>query len=157
MPNARFMERESGRNQSPIHTIGGVLPGSQLNGLSFRRHAPTLVGLTLSLIVFVLLFLFDPAQHGFYPGCTLYKMTGLYCPGCGGLRAAHQLLHGRIGAAFHFNPLFVGGLPLVLWVLARATFRHLRDQPLFPAMKLGWLWIGVTIVVVFTVVYIIGR
>ena len=28
----------------------------------------------------VVLFSFDPAQHAFYPGCALYRITGLYCP-----------------------------------------------------------------------------
>ena len=99
--------------------------------------------------ILVVLFVFDPAQHAFYPGCALYRITGLYCPGCGGLRAVHQLLHGRILAAFYFNPLFVTTLPLLLLAFARALFCYFNGQPLFPAIKRNWLWSGGAILILF--------
>src|SRR5258708_23559033 len=34
----------------------------------------------------VVLFLFNPAQHSFYPVCIFHKLTGLNCPGCAGLK-----------------------------------------------------------------------
>lgn len=64
------------------------------------------------------LFSFDPSAHRFYPRCTFHALTGWDCPGCGGLRAAHQLLHGNLRAAFQFNPLVVGGLPVFLYLAA---------------------------------------
>jgi hypothetical protein len=106
----------------------------------------------VALLIFaalVVLFVFDPAQHAFYPGCALYKITGLYCPGCGVLRAVHQLLHGRILAAFHFNPLFVGALPLLLWGLGRAVLRHFDGKPFCPDPKPNWLWSCGALVVLF--------
>lgn len=59
----------------------------------------------------ILLFLFDPATHSFYPSCPLHSLTGLDCPTCGGLRAAHLLLHGHIRAAFAMNPFLFFALP----------------------------------------------
>src|SRR6266478_6212704 len=59
------------------------------------------------------LYFFNPAQFGFYPICFFYKTTGLLCPGCGTLRALHQLLHGHFEAAFRFNPLMVSSVPIV--------------------------------------------
>src|SRR5258708_976408 len=59
------------------------------------------------------LFLFNPSEWGFYPFCFFYRTTGLLCPGCGSLRAMHQLLHGHFVAALHFNALFVLSLPLL--------------------------------------------
>ena len=29
----------------------------------------------------------DPNEPGHYPVCPLLRFTGLYCPGCGGLRS----------------------------------------------------------------------
>jgi hypothetical protein len=119
-----------------------------------KRHksrAP--IGFTLVALfvvaIFAVLFIFDPAQHAFYPGCTLYKLTGLYCPGCGGLRATHQLLHGRLLAAFHFNSLFVAALPVLLWGCARATSRYLRGESFFPAIKTNWLWFSGVAILLF--------
>lgn len=53
------------------------------------------------------LYRFNPVTSRFYPQCLLHSFTGLHCPGCGALRAAHALLHGHFRAAVAFNPLFV--------------------------------------------------
>lgn len=62
-----------------------------------------------------LLWRFNPAFHGFYPRCLLYSTTGILCPGCGVLRASHQLLHGNVREAFALNPLFIAVLPFAGW------------------------------------------
>ena len=36
--------------------------------------------------------------------CAFYTVVHLYCPGCGGTRAAYYLFHGRIIKSFLFNP-----------------------------------------------------
>jgi hypothetical protein len=57
--------------------------------------------------VLFVLFVFNPASSSFYLPCPFHRLTGLYCPGCGSLRAMHQLLHGNLPAAFGLNPLMV--------------------------------------------------
>lgn len=64
------------------------------------------------------LYRWNPATAGFYPICPFFALTGWYCPGCGSLRASHQLLHGNLGAAFDLNPLLVMALPFVAWEIA---------------------------------------
>jgi hypothetical protein len=59
------------------------------------------------------LFLFNPAEYHFYPVCWFYRTTGLLCPGCGGLRAMHQLSHGHVLEALRFNAAAVAGIPFV--------------------------------------------
>lgn len=44
------------------------------------------------------------------PGCHFQRLTGCYCPGCGGTRAFFALLHGDLGAAWRMNPLLLSGL-----------------------------------------------
>jgi hypothetical protein len=64
----------------------------------------------------LILFLFDPAHYHFYPICYFHLLTGFYCPGCGALRATHQMLHGNFAAAAHLNLLVVLAVPAaVLW------------------------------------------
>src|SRR5437764_764257 len=78
----------------------------------------------------LILFYFPPEKTPIYPRCMLYTLTGLQCPGCGGLRAAHHLLHGHIRTAFHYNPLLfvllpvLGAIPLS-YVYRTQTGHHL--------------------------------
>lgn len=66
----------------------------------------------LFLAGLAVLFLFDPATHGFYPPCLFKSVFGAPCPGCGSLRAVHQLLHGNLAGAWALNKPIVLGLPL---------------------------------------------
>lgn len=56
------------------------------------------------------LYSFDPAltAGGLLPPCPFRLVTGLLCPLCGTLRAAHALLHGHLAAASHYNTLAMG-------------------------------------------------
>ncbi len=96
----------------------------------------------------VVLFSFDPAQHSFYPRCMLKQLTGLDCPGCGGLRATHQLLHGHVLTAFRLNPLLVTLAPLVAVWLVWAGVQRFRHRA-FPEIPLTprrvWLLVAVTV------------
>ena len=64
------------------------------------------------------LYLFNPNASTVYPTCPFLALTGCYCPGCGSLRALHQLLHGHALAAFGLNPLMVLSAPFVGYSLA---------------------------------------
>ena len=90
----------------------------------------------------VALFLFDPAAGGLYPICMFHRLTGLQCPGCGGLRATHQLLHGHVVRAFHLNPFFVAALiPAGLFLSARWLVFRIQNRP--GGFELRPLWLGV--------------
>jgi hypothetical protein len=69
-----------------------------------------------ALVVFLfagtLLFFFDPATSSFYPPCLFKTFLGMQCPGCGSLRAAHQLLRGNLAAAWALNKPLLIALPL---------------------------------------------
>lgn len=88
---------------------------------SQRVWKGVLIAATVGLVVTVF-FLFDPVRSSFYPACLFHNLTGLNCPGCGGLRALHHLTHGEILAAFHCNPLLMVLLPIVAFL----TFRWFR-------------------------------
>ncbi len=63
----------------------------------------------------------DPHRSNFFfPACPFKALTGLDCPGCGGLRMVHDLLHGDLAAAVVDNVYLLVGLPLLLiWALVR--------------------------------------
>ena len=67
--------------------------------------------------------LFDPSNTH-VPLCPLHAMTGIWCPFCGGLRAAYELTRLHLRAAAQYNLFVVVAAPVVfaLWLnsLARA-------------------------------------
>ncbi|MCM1985153.1 DUF2752 domain-containing protein [Lyngbya confervoides] len=67
------------------------------------------------LIAGTILFLGNPAHGGIFPPSPFRALTGLYCPGCGTLRALHQLLHGNFWAALDLNPLMILALPYLVY------------------------------------------
>lgn len=74
-------------------------------------------------------------------------MTGLLCPGCGTLRAWHQLLHGHLFAAMHLNILAVLSLPVAGWLLKRYLA---HDRPVLPIqIQPAWLWTGAGLLILF--------
>ncbi|WP_330461810.1 DUF2752 domain-containing protein [Streptomyces sp. NBC_00820] len=94
----------------------------------------------------------DPGEPGHYPVCPLYRFTGLYCPGCGGLRSAHAFIHGDLLAALRDNAAGVAaylGFAVLwtAWVVRAARGRPVRIDP-GPAP----LWIAGTLLLAFTVV-----
>ncbi|MFB4316217.1 DUF2752 domain-containing protein [Actinomadura sp. 21ATH] len=72
----------------------------------------------------------DPHEPGHYPTCPSLALTGFYCPGCGGLRMAHSLLHGDVPAAFGMNPLVMLLLPVAAYLWARWTVSAARGVPM---------------------------
>lgn len=62
----------------------------------------------------------SPAEDGAYLPCLVKRWTGCYCAGCGGQRALHALLHGRVAEAAGHNLLLVLMAPLGLAWLAAA-------------------------------------
>jgi hypothetical protein len=108
------------------------------------------VGGILSLAALVL-FCFDPSGYSFYPVCVFHRSTGLLCPGCGSLRALHQLLHGHLAAAFRDNALLILTLPFVGWWAVRYVVRKVRRQPAGLDFSPVWLWCALGAVILFGV------
>lgn len=71
-------------------------------------------------------FAVDPNQPGHYPVCPTYALAGIYCPGCGMLRATHDLTHLDLAGAMARNPLapfLLAALVLLFVAWARARWR----------------------------------
>lgn len=93
----------------------------------------------------------DPNEPGHYPVCPLLGLTGLYCPGCGGLRSAHAVAHGDLAAALQANAPAVLGYAAfavlwTVWVIRAARGRPMRLEPQ-PAV----LWTAGGLLLAFTV------
>jgi hypothetical protein len=85
---------------------------------SRRLVAPLALG-AVALCATAYVGLVDPNEPGHYPLCPTKALSGLDCPGCGGLRATHALVTGDlVGALDHnaFVVLVVLPLAVAAWV-----------------------------------------
>lgn len=82
-------------------------------------------------------------SYGFCPSALL----GMACPGCGGLRATHDLVHGDVASAWAHNPLVVLALPVLLALVVRWCWDAAHRQPPWSPPT----WLGVSSAVVLLV------
>ena len=96
----------------------------------FGKNWRVVAVITCAFTVVAALYLFDPATSGIFPPCPLRYFTGWYCPGCGSLRAIHQLLHGNLSAALGLNPLTILLLPFIVYGITSFVMFEIRGQHL---------------------------
>jgi hypothetical protein len=105
----------------------------------------------LAGLALLTLYFFNPQQHGFYPFCMFYRTTGLLCPGCGSLRALHELLHGQLFSALRLNPLLVASIPLAV-ILAWRRFGKRSAPPVISGVPPLGIWICLGLLIVFGII-----
>lgn len=102
----------------------------------------------LAVLLFGVFFRFNPTEYRFFPRCVFHAVSGWDCPGCGGQRALHHLLHGQFDAALRANALFIFMLPVAGWFLGCRLGQQLtgRKPPtLFAHHRWPWLLCGLVI------------
>jgi hypothetical protein len=123
-------------------------------GVNVQLRAAAVPGAILAVVAvgFGYVAAVDPNEPGHYPACPLLRVTGLYCPGCGGLRSAHALAHGDLATALTDNALAVAGFLAfavlwTVWVVRSLTGRPVRVEP-----GAAPLWAGGALLLAFTVI-----
>lgn len=118
-----------------------------------RVRGPVL-GAAVTAGLTVALHFRDPHQSGSWGFCPSAAM-GVYCPGCGGLRAVNDLTNFDLAAAASSNLLFIALIPLILGLWARRVVVRWRGGgagPIQPTRLHWWLGAGlIAVAVVFTV------
>lgn len=80
------------------------------------RRVLALMTLLLAAAALMALAIRDPRSYGLGPLCPSLRFAGVHCPGCGSMRATHDLMHGEVGSAFRNNPaLPLLGVPVAAW------------------------------------------
>ncbi|MFE0640253.1 DUF2752 domain-containing protein [Streptomyces sp. NPDC058877] len=146
----------------PTARNGAVPPGTWPGGPApaplpprrspLRRLAAPVGALAGVAAAFAYVGTVDPNEPGHYPVCPLLRFTGIYCPGCGGLRSAHAVAHGDLATAFGANALAVVGYGVFAVLMAVWLVRAVRGVPMRLAVPTGWWWAIGAVLVVFTVV-----
>ena len=94
-----------------------VLVAVWLINVSMKYKILKIIVFTIAAGAILLLYFFVEPKNGNLPKCLFHELTGLYCPGCGGQRSLHALLHGHILTAINYNLLFVLLLPLIVYFM----------------------------------------
>ena len=82
------------------------------------------------------------------PACAFRRITGLYCPGCGGTRCTKHLLNGDLPGALAMNPVIVVLFLVAASIIGIAVVREWKGRPdAFPLIP-GWLAWTLTVMVV---------
>ena len=86
------------------------------------------------------LYAVNPASASVFAPCPVRLLTGWLCPGCGSLRAMHQLLHGNFAASFALNPVLMLLLPLLAFLLGQQVFAAVRPGMRERALPASFIW-----------------
>ncbi|WP_028650647.1 DUF2752 domain-containing protein [Nocardioides halotolerans] len=117
-----------------------------------RRMVAPLTTIGALSLATLALRLRDPHESGSWGYCPSGAM-GIYCPGCGGLRAVNDLTHGDLGAALSSNIVVTVLIPVAVAFLALWAVDRWRGHQ----RQLSWsrykpvVYALVTVLVIFTV------
>ena len=107
----------------------------------FKQRVGVAVILGLLVAGCVIVYLVPPDENNsLFPRCTLYSLTGLHCPGCGGTRSVYALMQGDIPQAAADNLYFLLALPFLLWWGGRGVWATVRGQTFDPPRFRPWLF-----------------
>lgn len=97
--------------------------------------------LIAGVVATAMILLWHPVS--WLPECPFHRATGLYCPGCGSVRATHHILNGRFELGIKHNlMLLLLGVPLAVWFwseqIVMVTIGR-RFRPLFGKPMVAWV------------------
>ncbi len=84
----------------------------------------------------------------YVPPCMFHRVTGYYCPGCGGTRAVFTFFRGDIVRAFKFHPFVPYAFILGGWFMLSQTIQRLSGNRIKIGMnfRIVYLWTALGII-----------
>ncbi|NLH61380.1 MAG: DUF2752 domain-containing protein [Ignavibacteriales bacterium] len=100
---------------------------------------------------FFIIFFIDPFQYDLFLPCWFHSLTGLDCPGCGGIRGTHLFLHGHFLLAIKSNILLIIAIPLVIYLTLYNTLVLFSKHRIPKIPTPNWLiYTGIFIILLHT-------
>lgn len=82
-----------------------------------------------------------------YPGCMFERVTGLYCPGCGGTRACFALLRLQLWNSFCYHPAVIYFLAVYLIFMGRMfLLKHFGIGTEHEGRLIIFIYIGIGVI-----------
>lgn len=100
-------------------------------------------------VCYLALSYFDIAITEIYPEtCMLYRVMGLYCPGCGGTRAVHFLLTGKLIKSFIYHPAVLYAAVLVgAYLILHTIHTFSKGRCKAPQFKPIYFYVMIVIII----------
>lgn len=92
--------------------------------ISKQKLILVIIGVLAFLGMLALYVFWNPSDTNIFPKCPVFAMTGIYCPGCGSQRAAHQILNGNIIEGIRHNYM----IALLVVVLLYQGFIYIMNE-----------------------------
>ncbi len=102
----------------------------------------------LAALYLVNLFLPVTLSEKFYTPCIFHAVTNLYCPGCGGTRAAWLLMQGKFFLSFLYHPVVLYGTAIYLWFMVSHTAELLSGRRIRIGMRYRNLYLYLALILV---------
>ena len=95
---------------------------------------------------FLYLHIIVPRLQGYT--CVVYRLFGIYCPGCGGTRAVRFLLQGHVLKSLYYHPIVVYTAIFGSWFMISQTIQRLSKGKIAIGMRYRdiYLWIALGLV-----------
>lgn len=116
----------------------GLSPARAEQG-RWRRLRPPLLTAAAAAGATTLLATVSPHTPGQYGTCPSLWLLGVYCPGCGALRATSDLAHLDLVSAWSMNPLWVLVIPVLVVAWVAWLLRAWRGRRLDLQLAV-WMW-----------------
>ncbi|MGI5449267.1 DUF2752 domain-containing protein [Streptomyces sp. CA-243310] len=138
---------------APGPAVPPYVPPAPARASRARTMAVPVLTLAGVVAAFAYVGAVDPNEPGHYPVCPLFRLTGILCPGCGGLRSAHAFARGDLLTALGANAAAVAGYVLFAAFIAVWLVRAWRGAPA-PRIdpKPGYWWLFGSLMLIFAIV-----
>lgn len=105
-------------------------------------------------IIFLIRQMVPDAVRFLRTPCVFHAITGLYCPGCGGTRAAEAFFKGKFLLSFCYHPIVLYGAVIYGWFMISHTIQSISRGKCRIGMRYkdAYLWIALAIVIINTAV-----
>ena len=90
----------------------------------------------------LVIYIFGTQILELVPPCAFHKITGFYCPGCGGTRAVFSLARGE------FHPIVIYTLIVGGWFLISQSIQRISKNKICIAMHFRPIYIWLALIIV---------
>lgn len=87
-----------------------------------------------------------------YPGCPIYNLLHIHCPGCGMTRAFTALLHGDILLSIRQNIFCIISVIVSVWLYIEFLFKVFGKKAPFSFNTTFWAWVALILCIIYFVI-----